>query len=96
MLTLYRLLPYYLSDMSEVSFFKTFLSELKQTDSKGLSEALSGLNSNASIRKVPLFGETVDVIYVGESNSFLLVKFDFFDAPKGDQSWLADEESCGL
>lgn len=82
--------------MSEASFFKTLLSELDQTDSKGLSKILDKLNSHASVRKVPLFGKPVDVIYVGESNSFLLVKFDFFDTSKGDQSWLADEESCGL
>ena len=88
--------PLYLSDMSEASFFKTFLSELDQTDSKGLSEVLDKLNSHASVRKVPLFGTPVDVAYVGEDHSFLLVKFDFFDASKGGQSWLADEESCGL
>lgn len=88
--------PLYLSDMSEASFFKTFLSELDQTDSKGLSEVLDKLNNHASVRKVPLFGAPVDVTYVDEDHSFLLVKFDFFDASKGDQSWLADEESCGL
>lgn len=82
--------------MSDTNYFKTFLSELDQADSKGLSEALSRFNNNASVRKVPLFGKPVDIIYVGESNSFLLVKFDFFDASKVDQSWLADEESCGL
>ena len=82
--------------MSDTNYFKTFLSELDQADSKGLSEALSKLNDNVSIHKAPLFGKPVDVIYVGEDHSFLLVKFDFFDASKGDQSWLADEESCGL
>lgn len=82
--------------MSGTNYFKTFLSELKQTDSKGLSEVLDKLNSHASVRKVPLFGTPVDVAYVGEDHSFLLVKFDFFDASKRDQSWLADEESCGL
>lgn len=54
--------------MSDTNFFKTFLSKLDQTDSKGLSEALSRLNSNASVRKVPLFGKPIDVIYVGEDN----------------------------
>lgn len=82
--------------MSDTNYFKTFLSELDQADSKGLSEALSKLNDNVFIHKAPLFGKPVDVIYVGEDHSFLLVKFDFFDASKGDQSWLADEESCGL
>ena len=82
--------------MSGTNYFKTFLSELDQTDSKGLSEVLDKLNSHASVRKVPLFGTPVDVAYVGEDHSFLLVKFDFFDASKGGQSWLADEESCGL
>lgn len=81
--------------MSEASFFKTLLSELDQTDSKGLSEVLDKLNSHASVRKVPLFGAPVDVAYVGEDHSFLLVKFDFFDASKGVQSWLADEEGIG-
>ena len=81
--------------MSEASYFKTLLSELDQADSKGLSEVLDKLNSHTSVRKVPLFGAPVDVAYVGEDHSFLLVKFDFIDLTPERYSWLADEEGIG-
>lgn len=43
-----KTIPPHLPAMSGMNYFKAFLFELDQTDSKGLLEALSVLNSNVS------------------------------------------------
>ncbi len=79
--------------MNEAISFKTFLSELNKNDGgKSLTEALSRLNHDKAIRRVPLFGALADILYTDGNNSFLIVKFDFQNPSGESREWAAAED----
>ncbi len=78
--------------MSGTSYFQSILSDINNIGEDSVLAVLNQLNNNNVARKVPLFGNLIDLVYVDKDNSFLLVKFDFVDKITSNLDWLADEE----
>lgn len=78
--------------MSNPNFFQQLLAKLTEKDYVAVIELLAQLNSYESVRKAPFHSNTVDAAYIGENNSFLLVKFDFLNDTDSSKAWLADEK----
>lgn len=69
-----------------------FAEALRGIDAVNVKERLSALENEYGVRKLHLFNNAVDVVYMSD-NELLVVKFDFlFDSDKSAY-WLADEEA---